>query len=61
MHCYIPDHPASVLYLLAAFGMAFFSPQFCFISLLTFYLQTSSVVIYENAAHSLHRAALHVM
>ena len=42
VHCYIPDHPASVLYLLAAFGMAFFSPQFCFISLLTFYLQTSS-------------------
>jgi len=40
VHCYIPDHPASVLYLLAAFGMAFFSPQFCFISLLTFYLQT---------------------
>ena len=40
-HCYIPDYPASGLYLLAAFGMPFFSPQFFFISLLTFYLQTS--------------------
>jgi len=39
-HCYIPDYPASGLYLLAAFGMPFFSPQFFFISLLTFYLQT---------------------
>ncbi|MGI5935152.1 MAG: hypothetical protein ACOX7A_10190, partial [Lawsonibacter sp.] len=27
-------------YPLAVFGMAFFSPQFFFISLLTFYLQT---------------------
>ncbi|WP_297711347.1 hypothetical protein, partial [Dysosmobacter sp.] len=39
-HCYTPDYPASGLYLLAVFGMAFFSPQFFFISLLTFYLQT---------------------
>ncbi|WP_297710338.1 hypothetical protein, partial [Dysosmobacter sp.] len=38
--CYTPDYPASGLYLLAVFGMAFFSPQFFFISLLTFYLQT---------------------
>ena len=39
-HCYIPDYPASTLYLLAAFGMPFFFPQFFFIFLLTFYLQT---------------------
>ena len=40
-HCYIPDYPASNPYLLAAFGLPFFFPQFFFIFLLTFYLQTS--------------------
>lgn len=37
---YIFSHPASALYPLAAFGMTFSLPQFFFISLLTFYLQT---------------------
>ena len=39
---YIFSYPASALYPLAAFGYALFPPQFFFISLLTFYLQTSS-------------------
>ena len=37
---YIFSYPASALYPLAAFAMLFFLPQFFFISLLTFYLQT---------------------
>lgn len=37
---YIFSHPASALYPLAAFAMSFSPPQFFFISLLTFYLQT---------------------
>ena len=50
-HCYIPDYPASGLYLLAAFGMPFFSPQFFFISLLTFYLQTFVNTLLVNSSY----------